>query len=284
MIIMKIAGGLGNQLFQYAVGRSVSNHHQVPLKLDINSYENYKLHNGYRLGQFNIKSEIATEDEIYELKGSNSPFYRIAKRVGFVKNMAYYAEKERTIYDPDVFKNNSRYLDGYWQNEQYFAAIRADLLKELTPKEALSLEAQEFQIKMQSFQKNNAVSIHVRRGDYLNHPEIGVLDIEYYKQAVAYIKSKVESPMFFIFSDDLDWCKDNFRFIDSPILVEDSKTEIDDLILMSKCKHNIVANSSFSWWAAWLNSSLDKIIISPKNWMRVNPKNHKWVPDKWLQF
>ena len=281
MVVMKISGGLGNQLFQYAVGRAVSIQCQVPLKLDISAYENYKLHNGYRLDQFNINADIANEEEISYLKGSSNRLFRVLRRLGWIKKDTYYAEKERTVYDADVFKKMSLYLDGYWQNEEYFSQIRAILLKELTPNQNLSINAQAHQEKIL---RTNSVSIHVRRGDYLNHPEIGVLDIEYYKRAVSYIKEKIEFPVFYVFSNDVVWSKENFQFIDAPIFIEDTKTEIDDLILMSQCQHNIVANSSFSWWAAWLNNNVDKNVIAPKKWMAENPKGHKWAPDSWYEI
>lgn len=281
MIIAKITGGLGNQLFQYAVGRAVAMHHQVPLKLDITAYETYKLHNGYRLDQFNIEADIASRDEIVRLNGANNLFCRVLRKAGLVKNKTYYTEKQRTIYDPAVFAESSRYLEGYWQNEQYFFQIRKVLLKELSSKAPLSTQAQTY---MSRIQNTNAVSIHVRRGDYLNHPEIGVLDLDYYKKAVEYIKSNVESPEFFVFSNDLDWCKQNFGFIDKPIYIENTQSEIDDLVLMSQCQHNIVANSSFSWWSGWLNQSPNKVVVAPKKWIAINPNGYKWALDTWVEI
>lgn len=278
MIIAKITGGLGNQLFQYAVGRAVAMHHQVPLKFDITAYENYKLHNGHRLDQFNIEADIAKSAELASLKGANNLFCRVLRKAGLVKGKTYYAEKQRTIYDANVFAEQSRYLDGYWQNEQYFLTIRETLLKELSPKVPLSSQAQ---IHLSRIQNTNTVSIHVRRGDYLNHPEIGVLDVDYYKKAVEYIKSNVETPVFFVFSNDLAWCKQNFGFIDNPIYIENTQSEIDDLMLMSQCQHNIVANSSFSWWAAWLNQNPSKIVVAPKKWRQDDPENYKYLPKNW---
>lgn len=281
MIIVKITGGLGNQLFQYALGRAVANHHQVSFKLDISAYETYKLHNGYRLNQFNIKADIANYVDIINLKGPNNFIYRACKKAGLVKKKTYYAEKQRTIYDPAVFKEGARYLDGYWQNEKYFIEIREALLHEFMPNQPLSVQAQVHQFKIQH---STAVSIHVRRGDYLTHPEIGVLDVEYYKKSVEYIRSRVVSPLFFVFSNDLDWCKEHFIFIENLNYIDDTTTEIDDLILMSQCQHNIIANSSFSWWSAWLNSNASKIVIAPKRWMINNPNNYKWTPNSWIEI
>lgn len=281
MIITKITGGLGNQLFQYSLGKAVADYHKVPLKLDISAYKAYTLHKGYRLDQFKISAAIATKNDIKRLKGSETLTSRILRKAGLVKNKSYFTEKQRTIYDEEVFDLATRYLDGYWQNQQYFLSIRKIIIQEFQTKEPLSDKAYNYQDQIT---KSNAVSLHIRRGDYLKHPEIGVLDVSYYKHAVEYIKNRIEAPRFFIFSNDFGWCQENLDFIDNPIYVENTETEIDDLVLMSNCGHNIIANSSFSWWGAWLNGSENKVVISPRKWMAVNPKNHKWVPHEWLQL
>lgn len=281
MIISKITGGLGNQLFQYAVGKAVALHHYVPLKLDITTYETYKLHNGFRLDQFAINADIANTQEIEHLKGKSHLFAKVLRKAGLVKRLGYYVEKERTIYDSQVFARDECYLDGYWQNEQYFTKIREFLLQGLKPKLPLSHQAQAYQLQIAN---TPSVSLHVRRGDYLNHPEIGVLDLSYYQQAHAYMTSKLEKPIFYIFSNDQAWCKQNFKFIENAVYIEDTQTEIDDIMLMSHCQHNIIANSSFSWWAAWLNNNQGKIVIAPKHWMAVNPKGYKWSPDEWIEI
>ncbi|TEW50705.1 alpha-1,2-fucosyltransferase [Psychromonas algicola] len=281
MIITKINGGLGNQLFQYAVGRAVAIHHSVPLKLDISAFINHKIHNGFRLDAFNVDAEIANNQEIIRLAGNKTKITRFFRKLGLIKKKNYCKEKRRTIFDARVFEQTPYYLDGYWQNEMYFSAIRQLILKELTPKNELSYQAKLF---LREIMKCNSISLHVRRGDYLKHPEIGVLDLDYYQRAIEYIGEIVDSPVFFIFSNDLKWCKKNFNFLKNCVYVKNTETEIDDLILMSKCKHNIVANSSFSWWGAWLNENDGKIIVSPSKWMAHNPYNNKWVPDSWLQF
>ena len=124
MIIIKIKGGLGNQLFQYAVGRAVALHHKVPLKLDLTVLETYKVHKGYRLDQFAIKADIATENEIFKLKGGNSLIFSALRKAGLIKKKFYFREKRSSYFDTSVFKNNFIYLDGYWQNELYFSDIR----------------------------------------------------------------------------------------------------------------------------------------------------------------
>lgn len=281
MIIIKISGGLGNQLFQYAVGRAVSDNHKVPLKLDITAYESYKLHSGYQLDQFDIVATIATKKEISNFKGSNILILKLLRRLGLFNNKSFYREKYRTIYDEHVFVQSACYLDGYWQNERYFLNIRDKLLKEIQPKIPISLKALSYYKEILGV---NSVSLHVRRGDYLNHPEIGTLSINYYRKAIKFIANIIHKPRFFIFSDDLAWCKKYLDFIESPVYIENTQTEIDDLILMSKCQCNIIANSSFSWWGAWLNENKTKKVIAPKKWMKVNPHKYKWVPSNWIEL
>lgn len=281
MIITKVTGGLGNQLFQYAIAKAIAVKNNDTFKLDITSYETYKLHNGYRLNIFNIDENIASSEEILNFKGYDNKIFKVLKKLGIYKKQTHYKEKERTIFDKDVFNYQDIYLDGYWQNEKYFIDIRDILLKELTPKEEISEVAKKYLVDIQDTQ---SVSLHVRRGDYLKHPEIGVLDLEYYKKSYEYIVEKVENPIFYIFSNDLAWCEENFDFIENKVFVKETKSEIDDLMLMKNCKHNIVANSSFSWWGAWLNENSEKIVVAPKKWLAINPHNYKWLCENWIEF
>jgi len=278
MIISKVTGGVGNQMFQYAIAKSIATARKDSFKLDITAYETYMLHNGYRLNSFSLKGVLAKKDEIFRLRGFNN---RIFNKFNIFKPKSYYLEKERTIYDENVFNYKDIYLDGYWQNEAYFLDIRESLLKDFKLKELLSRKVEASLIDIKS---SSSIAVHVRRGDYLNHPEIGVLSVDYYKRAVGYINTKVNKPKFFIFSNDISWCKENFSFIEEATYIEESESELEDLELMKNCKHNIVANSSFSWWAAWLNESQDKIVIAPKQWMAINPKNYKWSPSSWVEI
>lgn len=281
MIISKILGGLGNQMFQYAIAKSIANKNKDVFKLDISGFDTYKLHNGYRLNCFNIDETIATKDDVISLKGNENLFFKLLKKLKVHKVKTYYKEKEITVFDDYVFKYEDIYLDGYWQNELYFNNVRDDLLKEFTIKKELS---QKMTLLLQKIKASESVSVHVRRGDYLNHPDVGVLDVQYYKSAVKYIKGKTKSPVFFIFSNDLDWCKKNFSFIEDCVFVEHGTSDIEDITLMSNCCHNIIANSSFSWWGAWLNNNNNNIIIAPEKWMAINPKNYKWIPVRWVKL
>ena len=280
MIITKLKGGLGNQLFQYAVGRAVALHHKVPLKFDTTIFKTYKLHNGFRLDQFAIKAEIAADKEIINLKGRSNLLFSSLRKAGLVKRKSYFKEKRSSYFDASVFKNNCVYLDGYWQNELYFSDIRELLLEELSPNSLMNDLGCAY---LDCIKKNNSVSIHVRRGDYLNLKNINVLDVDYYLKAVDYIRNIIEKPFFYIFSDDLEWCKSNLAFLDDCIYVESTQTEIDDLKLMSFCQHNIIANSSFSWWGAWLNQNPNKTVIAPKGWLLNDPGSSNVIPSDWVK-
>ena len=281
MIIAKIKGGLGNQLFQYAVGRAVALHHKVPLKLDITIFETYELHNGYRLDEFAIQSDIASKNEIIDLKGGNNVLFSALRKGGLVKRKSYFKEKRSSYFDANVFENNFVYLDGYWQNELYFSNIRELLLRELSP---ISLMNDSGCVYLERIKNSNSVSLHVRRGDYLKLKNIGVLDVDYYMKAVQYIRKNVEKPTFYIFSDDLDWCKRHLGFVDGCIYVDRTQNEIDDLKLMSFCQHNIIANSSFSWWGAWLNQNRKKTVIAPKGWLLNDPSSSNVILSDWVKF
>ena len=281
MIITKIKGGLGNQLFQYAAGRAVALHHKVPLKLDTTIFETYKLHNGYRLDQFAIQAEIAADNEIINLKGRNNVLFSALRKAGLVKRKSYFKEKRSSYFDASVFKNNSVYLDGYWQNELYFSNIRELLLQELSPNNSMNDLGFAY---LDSIKKSNSVSLHVRRGDYVNLKNINVLDVDYYMKAAEYIGKNVEKPTFYIFSDDLEWCKSSLTFLGDCIYVERTQTEMDDLKLMSFCQHNIIANSSFSWWGAWLNQNPNKTVIAPKDWLLNDPGSSNVILSDWVKL
>ena len=280
MIIIKIKGGLGNQLFQYAVGRALALHHRLPLKLDLTIFKTYKLHR-YLLDQFAIQADIATEDEIIKLKGRNNVLFSALRKAGLVKRKSYLKEKRSSYFDASVFKNDDVYLDGYWQNELYFSDIREELLRDLI---SISSMSDLGVVYMEGIKKSNSVSLHVRRGNYLNLKNFNVLDINYYMKAVEYMRKNVEKPTFYIFSDDLEWCKNSLGFLDNCIFVDSTKTEIDDLKLMSFCKHNIIANSSFSWWGAWLNQNCKKTVIAPKGWLLNDPGSSKVILSDWVKM
>ena len=291
MIIVKIIGGLGNQLFQYAFGRRIAEMHQVPLKLDIKEFETYALRT-YKLFHFNIVAEPASMTEIVHLKGSRrqgswARFYsHIQKRRPYYRQ-SFIKERQPFVFDANILKvPKNVYLEGYWQNENYLKDIELILRHEFTLRSAMRGRNAELANKILSC---NSVSLHVRRGDYVSDTKTnqvhGVCSLEYYLAAIKKIEELIESPNFFVFSDDIPWVQENLK-CEHPIkFVSHNGDEFDyeDLRLMSLCRHHIIANSSFSWWGAWLNTNPTKIVLAPKIWFyepSINTRN--LIPKGWM--
>lgn len=287
MVVSRLIGGLGNQMFQYAAGRSLAVANNLDLKLDVSGFENYALHNGYELSLFNIQADIATYKEVSNFVNVNSRLARfLFKKLRF-KNKTHFIEKNFT-YDPLFFNTKKPvYIDGYWQSYKYFDSIKQQLKAELTPKKPLTgLNLQ----LAESINKLNAVSIHIRRGDYINNPHTnkvhGFLGIEYYRNAIEIVFDKVADPYFFVFSDDIIWAKENLDLGKNATFVDHNsgQNSYEDMRLMSLCKHHIIANSSFSWWGAWLNFNSDKIVVAPKKWFSNDTNTSDLIPDLWIRI
>jgi len=290
MVIVRLIGGLGNQLFQYSAGMSLAKFHQVDLKLDITGFDNYHLHK-YSLSNFKISAKIATDKDLLMYVQSAGLFkkFRLYNRFidRFCGKKNYQVEKTLN-YDPNFYSFPSRsYLQGYWQSEKYFLPIKEILRKEFVLRRPIAKENAFF---ISDISLSNSVSVHIRRGDYFSNPTTnkihGVLPIDYYIRSANYLKSAQKNLTFYIFSDDIDWCEKYFRIDANAVYVRTSKSNnnfYDDFRLMSLCKHNIIANSTFSWWAAWLNLYQDKIVIAPKLWFRSREVNacdiipHNWI-------
>lgn len=263
MIIVRLIGGLGNQCFQYAIGRRLAGLRNTELKLDLSEFETYKLH-AYSLGNLNITEKFATPEEV-----------AAAKRV----------KEKHFHFDPGVFDlPDGTYLHGYWQSEKYFTAISDIIRGDLTVKPPLAGKNKEI---ADAAAACNSVSLHIRRADYVTESIFQPCSLDYYKAAVEHIAGAAPNPHFFAFTDDKAWVRENFK-LDYPLtFVEHNGPDknYEDLRLMSSCKHNIIANSTFSWWAAWLNKNPGKIIFAPKKWFtdkaHSDPKDI--VPASWLR-
>jgi hypothetical protein len=291
MIISRLIGGLGNQMFQYAFGRSLSLELKTELRLDLSCFKDYKLHNGFVLGKaFNLPIVVANvEDMKSVLKWQNSRIVRSLLRMNCLsalRNESYILEKSFTFH-PYIFNQNSNYyLHGYWQSEKYFVKYAEQIKTDFT--------FQEFSDSINRSIKNHinnsmSISIHVRRGDYIsdfNANKIhGVVPVNFYISAMEYISSRVDSPEFFIFSDDIDWVKREFKNLNYKfhyILNNQEQRSFFDMALMSYCKHNIIANSSFSWWGAWLNNNSTKMVICPKGWFAADIDTFDLIPQNWV--
>lgn len=289
MIVVKLIGGLGNQMFQYATGRSLADAHGCDLKLDVSGFDNYKLR-VYELGDYRIRASIASESDIKRFRGSR-PVHPIVDRVRkFFRLLppSIYLEKAFS-FDVDVLKLQAPcYLEGYWQSERYFSGIRHTLQTDFSL--ALPLDSHN-QAILDQMSGCNAISLHVRRGDYVSNPAAaqfhGLCSLDYYRDAVKYIGERVDSPCFFVFSDDTDWVLENLK-IDFPLKVVDVNGPdrgICDMALMQACKHHVIANSSFSWWGAWLNPDESKIVIAPKRWFKEqNVQTEDLIPNSWVRL
>lgn len=275
MIIIKLQGGLGNQMFQYATARAIGNH-SIYLDTDFlsahqSSTEDFTKRD-FELAVFkNIK--VKTPSSILKCF--------IKKNLPFFSNYIYQSEKNEIILLKDI-KSPNIYLDGYFQNELYFNNVRTELLVDFKfPAISSGNNALMYTI----VNDKKSVSIHVRRGDYLK-PAIsafhGVLGLDYYELAKEEIESRIGEANYYVFSDDIDWCKshmigDNFRFVSNT-----SSHAWEDMYLMSLCKNNIIANSSYSWWGAWLNLNSNKIVIAPKKWFY--EIETEIVPRTWIKI
>ncbi len=270
MIIVRLSGGLGNQLFQYALARALKAVTNQSVKIDAGFLfgdQTGLTKRFLRIDAFKISVPFADADDLavvgvagknwlgrswFSLKNKMMPwrYKTVIHDTGFV-------------FDPRVLSvTGNKYLMGNWLSPKYFGEICDILAAELVLLKPFGERAQKFLTQINT---SEAVAVHVRRGDYLKYPKLGVCSLEYYQAAIDLIKSKTTNPTFFIFSDDVDYVRQSFGLANEVVYVSDQGlTDVEELVLMSKCHHQIIANSSFSWWAAWLNQSASKIVIAPK--------------------
>ncbi|OGN07723.1 MAG: hypothetical protein A3C61_00010 [Candidatus Yanofskybacteria bacterium RIFCSPHIGHO2_02_FULL_39_10] len=282
MIIVKLMGGLGNQLFQYALGRRLALKNKTELFLDISRLGSYEKPRQYSLSHFTIAGSIATKKQIIKFKISNflNSFKPHHKKM-VVREKGY-------PFDQSVINApRNVYLDGHWQTEKYFKDIEDIIRLDLTIKD---LPDNKYLTILDKINQTNSVSLHIRRTDYLvrkNTRTFTICQPEYYKQALALIAQKIDTPELFIFSDDIEWASKNIVFPYPTTLVSNGNfADYQELILMSHCKHNIIANSTFSWWGAWLNNNPQKTIISPKKWFFVETAidERDIMPSAWIKI
>jgi hypothetical protein len=292
MVIVQITGGLGNQLFMYAAARRLALHHRTALKLDISAFESYPLRR-YLLDRYCIAQDVATPDECAELKaralaqasprfGMRSLFRRRAQAAVFSAD-----DSLAGTWLPEILRTPADvYLQGYWQSEQYFKPVEQLIRDELRLKRELAGENLALAQKIGAVE---AVSVHVRRGDYASNPQLGtmlgLLPPEYYQRASRAIAEAHPSARFFVFSDDPDWARHNLRLEHPVHCVAHNGPEAphEDRRLMSRCRHHIVANSSLSWWGAWLCANTEKIVVAPAQWFQRLPMPDL-VPQGWLRL
>lgn len=288
MITMRIKGGLGNQLFQYAAAYALSKRLNQPFQFNP-AFTSSMTVRGYKLPDLKVDIDtIVTDDKLPKKIGriKNAYVNKACRVMNLSKhkcgNYLYWLET-KDEWQPEFFTIDSEnlYVDGYFQSEVYFKDYRRELVRQFVPSYELEEEYIEALTKIK---KVNAVAVHVRRSDFKkdNNPFHYLLDEVYYKNAVDYMRKHLESPVFFWFSDDMDWVKEHigesedFHFVS----IHTKHGDIDDMMLMKNCNHIITANSTFSWWAAWLNEYENAIRVVPKR-----PYGMKeMIPESWMKI
>ena len=278
MIISLVLGGLGNQCFQYALGRQLAHAQQGPLKLETGGYRlpKYARH-PYLLDRFNIRAERAGPRD----------YLRLASQV--FRRSAVQFERDGE-FDPRVLElRRSTLLIGYWQSAGYFRDVAASIRAELTLREPPAPATRDMSARIAA---TESVAVHVRRTDYVENPKNAALyeqcSLDYYRDAMLLIAQRVRSPHFFVFSDDPGWTRTHLRS-DHPLTYvdhNDASRAHEDLMLMRQCRHDIIANSTLSWWGAWLNDYAGKIVVSPRRWFKGGGGRREdlLLPEAWIRI
>lgn len=291
MVTVLLSGGLGNQMFQYAAGRALADRLQTTLAVDTYALDKKTESTSryYDLGVFNleVKKVSSFRNKLF-IKAR--PFVLNNRR--FFRRQGYFTDIRTMKYEPDfeMLKGDVR-MSGYFQNEQYFRNAETLIRQDFTfrfPLDGKNLELADHMVCIES------VAVHIRRGDYISDKNasgvFAICDKEYYEKAIDYIASKTKEPVFYVFSEDIDWVKENISFGAYPVSYIDWNRgcrSYVDMQLMSLCAHNIIANSSFSWWAAWLNTNSEKIVVAPSQWFRNRKSNDlldQFYPQGWTKL
>jgi hypothetical protein len=297
LFCIQICGGLGNQMFQYAFAKSISVRYNIPFIMDCQYFEAKDIPQflEFKLDVFDIDLHIANG---LELRRFRDPFFisfinkiaRFYNLPNFLKSNNINEVRFNNSIVNDTFNFDNCYLTGYWQSENYFKSIEQFITNDFEFKTPLDNKNIQFKKIMEM---TNSISIHIRRGDYISNASAsknhGTCSIEYYRSAINLINIEVDNPIFFIFSDDFDWIKQNDFGISNYHLIDWNRGEKSycDMRMMSYCSHNIIANSTFSWWGAWLNRNPDKIVISPRKWfadVRRKDDSNKIIPNNWRKI
>ena len=282
MHIVKFQGGLGNQMFQYALYRKFQSM-GYDTYADLYHYRQKKYETRpLQLSVFGIDLREADRADVIQLSGNEDRWFDIVwlKHIG---KRTYYREKDIS-YKEEIWKMTNGYFHGFWQSEKYFYDIEDILRNEFVLSDTVQFDLVNRQMQLKIKEDQKAVSVHIRRGDYLENPMYGgICTEEYYKKAIDYIKQPVENAKFYLFSNDMPYVQDRFRG-EEFVYVENNSEDKGyiDLYLMSLCKHHIIANSSFSWWGAWLNAAKSKIVVAPSIWL-TNAPARDVVPDTWIR-
>lgn len=293
MVIVELKGGLGNQMFQYAVAKIIATKHNSKVLLDTSFYYDRRKNKNvtprsFELDVFQNNYIIASKEQLQRFK--EIPKYLQIRKLLGIKYVKRIIEKQYT-FDSSVMKAYPPvYLKGYFQSYKYLLGSERLILETFRFKE-YSLRKKNVLIK-EGLQNKNSVAIHVRRGDYISNPKTsrfhGNLTLDYYFKAIDIINSKVDDAHLYFFSDDIEWVKEAFKKVDNSSFFIEGNEGVwawQDMCLMSHCNHNIIANSSFSWWGAWLNNNTEKIVIAPNKWIvssEMGDLVSDRIPEDWI--
>ncbi|MDD3877884.1 MAG: alpha-1,2-fucosyltransferase [Bacteroidales bacterium] len=306
MILSRIQGGLGNQMFQYALGRSLSLKLNKKLYLDISGMSRHvegHLDRFFMLDAFNIKASIADEKILKKVKFGNiwdiifSPtqihfkqlvFDEMPDNKSYYKNSAYKVLPLTYKFYRDIMESRKGTIifDGYWQSYKFFSNIEDTLKEDFVIQKKLNPQIKGLHEQIKAC---GSIAIHIRRSDYLT-TEYGqkyyaTIPMMYYQKALEYVSNKVKDMKTYIFSDDIEWCRTYFKPPLETIYIS-NEDPVEDFLLMQSCKHQIIANSTFSWWTAWLNQNPQKIIISPAQWYQHvgEEEMDELLPESWIKI
>lgn len=291
MVIVNLIGGLGNQMFQYAAGRALTLARGEPLHVDVAGLGGIGTRQFELPRIFRCVAEIASADEVRRTLGWQAA--PIVKRIlarpelAALRGRSFVVEPHFHFWQGIRSVPASAYLHGYWQSEKYFSDAIATLLADFSFRQPMS---EVNAVWAEKIDRRAAVSVHVRRGDYVSNSKArafhGYCSVDYYRAAVGLIAERVSGPEFFVFSDDIAWARENLD-IGFPCHYVDHNRgaeSYNDMRLMSLCQHHIIANSSFSWWSAWLAASPSGIVIAPKQWFRrAFHDTSDLIPDGWIR-
>lgn len=271
MIVVKLMGGLGNQMFQYAAGRALAHANKDVLKLDLSHYSNPPpgcVPRKYELYNFKITPDFATDEDLRRFGHRGSPKWLLTRAKQLLGRVQPCYLTDRDIrYNPRFKKaTGDVYLDGYWQSTRYFEEIEGTIRSELQP---VGSGAGHVMKLWEEIQGCNSVCVNIRRGDFVTDNFLGCLGMDYFRRGQEVMARSVPDVRYFVFSDDIPWCEEHFGKDPATTVVSHDYAGpdfIDYLFLMTSCKHFIIPNSSFAWWAAWLCANTAKRVIAPLRW------------------
>lgn len=263
MIIIRLQGGLGNQLFQYALYETFRQK-GIETRVDISAYEDGREKRELGLTKLGLSPEIADRQQLHRYYADNT---LLTDRVfRYLFGQKKYRKEKMYDFNPHILAVTDGFLSGYWQSEKYFVSAAQEVRKRICFQD---IDTKEVKNREKQIQKTNAVSVHIRLGDYLQTAELygNICTGAYYQKAIQYIAGRIDNPVFYVFSDEPERAKDMLTGYQCCFISENRGADsYKDMYLMSRCRHHIIANSTFSWWGAWLDDRPDKIVITPPKW------------------